>query len=214
MTRDYLTPDFASSVLLTIDMQRDFLDGSPFEIPGTMDVLPNVVHAVSAYRKASLPIVHVVRLYEPGSRDVDPPRRAAVEDGLQMVAPASLGSQLAPGLLETHVELDSGALLGGQLQAVGRAEWIMYKPRWGAFYRTQLGEFLEARGISTVVIAGCNLPNCPRATLVEASERDFRTVLLEDAVSQSSDERLSDLAQIGVSLTQAAAVATRVLMLA
>jgi nicotinamidase-related amidase len=49
-----------------------------------------------------------------------------------------------------------------------------------------------------VVVAGCNLPNCPRATLFEASMRDLRTVLVTDAVSRTSDERIADLAAIGV----------------
>lgn len=211
MTADYLAPDFATSVLLTIDMQRDFLDGSPFEIPGTTGVLPSLRRAVRAYRCVGLPIVHVVRLYEPGGDDVDLPRRATVEVGLRLVAPHSDGSQLAAGLLEPHVDLDPASLLVGTMQSVGPEEWIMYKPRWGAFYRTALTEFLKGRGVSTVVVAGCNLPNCPRATLFEASERDFRTVLIEDAVSQVSNERLADLANLGVTLIGTATLATQVL---
>lgn len=52
--------------------------------------------------------------------------------------------------------------------------------------------------MTTVVVAGCNLPNCPRATLFDASERDFRTVLVTDAVSGVTVERLADLERIGV----------------
>ena len=53
----------------------------------------------------------------------------------------------------------------------------MDKPRWGAFYETPPHALLRELGVDTVIVAGCNLPNCPRATLVEASERDYRTVL-------------------------------------
>lgn len=74
----------------------------------------------------------------------------------------------------------------------------MFKPRWSAFHRTQLEQWLRGEGCDTVLVAGCNLPNCPRATLFDASERDFRTALATDAVSQISDERLADLARIGV----------------
>ncbi|WP_229123695.1 isochorismatase family protein [Enemella evansiae] len=56
--------------------------------------------------------------------------------------------------------------------------------------------------LDTIVVAGCNLPNCPRATLFDATERDFRSVLVVDAVSQLSDERLTDLEAIGVRLLQ------------
>jgi len=54
-----------------------------------------------------------------------------------------------------------------------------------------------------VVVAGCNLPNCPRATLFDASERDLRAVLVTDTVSQSTPERLADFRLIGVNLLTA-----------
>jgi nicotinamidase-related amidase len=76
----------------------------------------------------------------------------------------------------------------------------LFKPRWSAFHRTPLEAWLRARDVTTVVVAGCNLPNCPRASLFDASERDFRTVLVKDAVSQATDERLEDLSRIGVNL--------------
>ena len=49
-----------------------------------------------------------------------------------------------------------------------------------------------------MLVAGCNLPNCPRATLFDATERDFRAGVVTDAVSQVAPDRLADLAQIGV----------------
>ena len=48
-----------------------------------------------------------------------------------------------------------------------------------------------------------NLPNCPRATLFDASERDLRAVLVTDTVSQSTPERLADFRLIGVNLLTA-----------
>src|SRR5206468_2077851 len=40
VTDPYIAPDFASSALVTIDTQRDTLDGQPFEVAGTSDALP------------------------------------------------------------------------------------------------------------------------------------------------------------------------------
>ena len=37
-----------------------------------------------------------------------------------------------------------------------------------------------------------------RNLAIDTSNRDFRTVLVEDAVSMTSDERLADLDRIGV----------------
>ena len=68
-----------------------------------------------------------------------------------------------------------------------------------------MSRFVHTQGcFLTVVVAGCNLPNCPRATLFEASEPEFRTVLAKDAVSQPSTERFQDLSRIGVQLVTTA----------
>jgi hypothetical protein len=41
------------------------------------------------------------------------------------------------------IRLDSSLLLSGHLQQIGTMEWIMYKPRWGAFYNTLLEKHLH-----------------------------------------------------------------------
>jgi nicotinamidase-related amidase len=163
-------------------------------------VLPRLRDLATAFRAAARPVVHIVRLYEPGGSDVDLLRRATVEAGARVVAPHSDGSQIPADLLPSEVSLEPDQLLAGRPQAIGAHEVIFFKPRWSAFYRTELEGWLKAQGVDTVVVAGCNLPNCPRATLFDASERDFRTVLAKDAVSQTTDERLSDLARIGVNV--------------
>ncbi len=203
---DHLAPRWASSCLIVIDMQADFAEGGATPVPGTAAVAGTVGELAAAYRDRGLPIVHIVRLYPPGSSDVDSPRRALVEGGAAIVAPGTPGAALIPGIAAGPVELDAPALLAGEPQLVGEGEIVLFKPRWGAFHRTALQAWLRERGVDTVVVAGCNLPNCPRATLFEASERDFRTVLVTDAVSRTSPERLADLAGIGVTLLPAAAV--------
>ena len=84
------------------------------------------------------------------------------------------------------------------LQQIGTAEHVIYKPRWGAFYRTSLERHLRESGVDTVVFAGCNFPNCPRTSIYEASERDFRIVLVSDAVSGLYDRGVDECRAIGV----------------
>ncbi len=76
----------------------------------------------------------------------------------------------------------------------------MYKPRWGAFYQTPLGEHLNDLCTNTLVMCGCNFPNCPRVRIYEASERDFRVVLVTDATSGVYERGLRELGNIGVNL--------------
>jgi len=82
----------------------------------------------------------------------------------------------------------------------------MYKPRWGAFFATPLDEHLGALGVDTVVVCGCNYPNCPRASVYEASERDYRVVLVDGAVSGLDDLGRVEMVGIGVRVLAAAAV--------
>jgi nicotinamidase-related amidase len=63
-----------------------------------------------------------------------------------------------------------------------------------------LEEHLRKMGIDTVVICGCNFPNCPRTTMYEASERDFKIVFIKDATSLVYDKGLKELENIGVSI--------------
>jgi nicotinamidase-related amidase len=201
----YTAPDFASAALITIDTQRDVLDGGPLEVPGTSAVLERMSVLVDAFRDADRPIVHVVRLYEPDGSNVDLCRRGAVEHGKRILVPGGPGAQLAAELLpEADLTLDTELLLAGGLQILGRREVAMYKPRWGAFYRTPLEDHLRELGVSTLGFCGCNFPNCPRTSIYEASERDFRVVVAGDAISGLYERGERELTNIGVHLTSTA----------
>lgn len=204
----YTRPDWGRSALLTIDVQRDFtLAGAVFCIPGTMEAIPAMRRVLEAYRAADLPIIHIVRLYLPDGSNVDLCRRALVEGGTAMAVPGSDGSQLVVELLPSpELKLDPEQLLAGEVQQIGPKEWILYKPRFGAFYQTRLESHLRDRGTTTVVVAGCNYPNCPRTTIYEATERDFRVVMVSDAVSGTYERGIQELINIGVNVTSSADV--------
>jgi nicotinamidase-related amidase len=199
---DYTTADYNRAALLTIDVQRDCtLPGAPFEIPGTIDMLPKMQSLVQAFRAAQKPIIHVVRLYLPDGSNADACRRRPIELGIRILVPESDGAELMEELKPVPgIRLDSANLLKGELQHIGPKEWIIYKPRWGAFFRTHLEAHLHDLDINTIVLCGCNFPNCPRTTVYEASERDFKIVFVTDAVSQTYKRGLLELKNIGVNL--------------
>lgn len=208
----YTAPDFAAAALITIDTQRDVLDGGPFEIPGTSAALGAMRLLAQAFRGVGRPIVHIVRLYEPDGANVDLCRRQAVQHGMSALAPGAPGSQLAAELLpEPGLTLDAGVLLAGGAQRLGPGEAAIYKPRWGAFYDTPLEDHLRERHINTLVFCGCNFPNCPRTSIYEASERDFRIVLARDALSGLYERGEHELEGIGVHLMSASEIAEALL---
>jgi nicotinamidase-related amidase len=200
MTDGYILPDRTHCALLTIDVQRDTtIKNAPLEIKGTLDVVPFLERLAQAFRDHHMPIIHAVRLYRTDGSNVDLCRRLLVENGKQLLVPGSEGSELVSELKpESVITLDSNLLLAGGLQQIGRQEWIMYKPRWGAFYETLLEKHLRSIDVNTIIVCGCNFPNCPRTTIYEASERDFKIVMVKDATSEVYDIGLKELENIGV----------------
>jgi nicotinamidase-related amidase len=187
--------------LVTIDTQADTLDGQPLEVAGTSAVVPNIGRLGQAFRGAGRPIVHVVRLYRADGSNAEPIRRQLVRGATPVLRPATPGRLLAPGLLAAGSgDLDDDLLLAGGIQSLGENEVAIYKPRWGAFFGTPLEAHLRDLHVDTLVFAGCNFPNCPRTSVYEASERDFRIALVDDAVSGLYDRGRDEMRAIGVSL--------------
>ncbi|MES9977817.1 MAG: isochorismatase family cysteine hydrolase [Candidatus Thiodiazotropha sp. 6PLUC5] len=199
---NYTEPHFTKSALITIDVQNDFtLTGAPAEIAGTQEVIPNMTNLLEIYRNKRLPIVHVLRLYSADGSNVDLCRRKTIEEGVTIVIPGSDGAELVNELKpDASIRLDADELMAGKLQQIGNHEYMLYKSRWGAFYKTPLEAFLSEHEIDTLVFSGCNYPNCPRTSLFEASERDFRVVVVSDAMSQLYSKDKDELKNIHVSL--------------
>ena len=205
MVDKFTSADWQNSALVTIDTQNDFtLTNSPFAITGTFDIVPKMRQVLHAFRLAGKPIIHAIRIYNPDGSNVDLCRRRAIAElGQELVIAGTQGAELVDELKpssSSKIQLDTELLLEGRLQELAMKEWIMYKPRWGAFYATPLENHLHKLNASTVVICGCNFPNCPRTTVYEASERDFRVVLINDATSNIYERGLHELDKIGVDL--------------
>jgi len=203
-SRDYTQPDFATAALVIIDTQAGTLDGQPLEIPGTSTALPAMRSLTAAFRESSHPIVYIVRIYRPDGRNVDLCRRSAVECGAEILLEDSSDCQIAPGLLPKKAPLDCALLLSGGIQVVSENEVVIYKPRWGAFYKTPLEDHLKGLGITTLVFGGSNFPNCPRTSIYQASERDFRIIVAKDALSGLYLQGVAELENIGVRFLSAA----------
>lgn len=207
----HIEPHFSTAALITIDTQADLLDGQPLEVPGTSAVVPRISDLCQAFRDAGRPIVHVVRLYRADGSNVEPFRRRLVSGPTPVLRPGTPGRLLAPGLApEGSPELDDELLLSGGLQHLGPGEVVLYKSRWGAFFRTALDEHLRESGVDTTAFAGCNYPNCPRTSIYEASERDYRVVLVEGAVSGFYDRARSEMSGMGAQVLTTDEVITAV----
>ena len=118
---------------------------------------------------------------------------------IRLVLAESDGSQIAEPLLPSlDIQLEADRLLAGHIQQLGPQESVIYKPRWGAFFQTPLELHLRGLGVTTLIFTGCNFPNCPRASIYEASERDFRLVAIRDGISGLDAQGEAQLEKIGV----------------
>jgi nicotinamidase-related amidase len=206
----YTNPHWETAALITIDVHCCTLDGGELEARGTSTALPRMVELAESFRDADRPIVHVVRLYLPDGSNVDPSRRLAVEQGARFLTPSDPGTALPPELTDGPVELDSERLLAGEIQRIGPREVAIYKPRWGAFFQTPLEDHLSTLAVDTLVFCGANFPNCPRTSIYEASERDFRVVAASDGISGIYERGERELAGIGTTLLTTAEISAAV----
>jgi nicotinamidase-related amidase len=151
------------------------------------------------FRQHGKPIIHIVRIYKRDGSNVDLCRRQAVLQGSEILIENTPGCELAPELFpDQNITLDYQRLLSGDIQSVSTNEVIIYKSRWGAFYQTPLNAHLKSLGVATLIFTGCNYPNCPRTSIYEASERDYKIVLVEDALSGLYPQGREEMNNIGI----------------
>lgn len=70
-------------------------------------------------------------------------RRAMIESGVPIVRPGTTGADLVDAIQPSHAAHLKSEELQGTIQLIAEREWVMYKPRWGAFYRNHLHSFLK-----------------------------------------------------------------------
>src|SRR3546814_19519772 len=107
------------------------------------------------------------------------------------------------------VRLDPEVLFGGDFQEIGRNENVHYRPRWGAFHNTPLEAKLREQEITTLVICGFSFSTGGRAPVYEASARDFRIVLVADALCHAPDQAVQEPGPMGVLRSEARRVGNK-----
>jgi len=198
MTNNNLAQE--KSALLIIDMQYDFANakGQAY-VDGTEEIIPHLTSLISIFRKYGKPVFHIIRLYQPDGSNAELCRSALISSGKQIVAPHSPGAEIIGELLpEMANPLCHDELLIGKVVQCGDNDYVLYKPRWGAFYKTPLHDVLQSKEIDTLFVAGCNFPNCPRTTMYEASERDYKIAMMPSAISGIYDRGLQEMRNIGI----------------
>ncbi|MFD1599135.1 cysteine hydrolase family protein [Halobellus rarus] len=162
--------DPARTAVVVVDMQNGFChpDGS-LHAPASEAVIDDVTDLVEEARAAGASVVY--------TRDVHPPEQ--FEDAHYYDEFDRWGEHVVEGSWEAELveELD-----------VREADHVVEKHTYDAFYETELDGWLSARGVDDLLVCGTLANVCVLHTAGSAGLRDYRPVLVEDAVGAIEEE--------------------------
>src|SRR6516162_5242983 len=151
--------------LIDVDLQNCFVDGYPFSAPDGPAVLDRINRLAAVCRAAGILVIHTSHVLRP--------------DGSNIGVLGELAPPVRAGIINKGAQ---SAALHERL-VVDPRDILLDKPRFGAFYGTDLELILRARGIDTVIIAGIATNVCCETTAREAAVRDFRVLFLSDGTT-------------------------------
>jgi nicotinamidase-related amidase len=170
--------DPATTALIVIDMQRDFIEPGGFgaslgnDVSLLQAIVPMTAALIAGFRAAGVPVIHTRECHLPDLSDCPPSKLARGKPSMRIGDPGAMGRILIKG--------EPGAGIVEALLPVD-GEIVIDKPGKGAFYATSLGADLARLGTKTLVFAGVTTEVCVQTTMREANDRGFDCILAEDA---------------------------------
>ncbi len=153
-----------ATALIVVDMQNGFChpDGS-LHAPASAAAIEPVRAMIEAARDAGARVIY--------TRDVHPPEQ--FEDNQYYDEFDRWGEHVLEGSWEAEID--------GEL-APHEGDHVVEKHTYDAFYGTELEGWLRAHGIDDLLICGTLANVCVFHTAGSAGLRDFRPVVIEDAL--------------------------------
>jgi biuret amidohydrolase len=169
--------DAATTALVIIDMQRDFLEPGGFGAALGNDVgllrsaIAPTERVLRACRAAGMLVVHTREGHRPDLSDLAPAKRVRGR------FPTGIGDLGPMGRILVRGE--PGHDIVPEL-APKPGEPVVDKPGKGAFYATDLEVMLRSRGTARLIVCGVTTEVCVNTTVREANDRGFDCLVLED----------------------------------
>lgn len=167
----------ATTALIIIDMQRDFLEPGGFGAALGNDValLRHCIEPcrklLAAARAAGMLIIHTREGHRGDLLDVHPEKQARCPPGKKIGDKGPMGRILVRGEAG-HDFIPELLPLPGEV--------VIDKPGKGAFYSTDLDLVLRRQSITTLVICGVTTEVCVHSTVREANDRGYRILVPGD----------------------------------
>ncbi|MDG4767837.1 cysteine hydrolase [Solwaraspora sp. WMMD406] len=169
----------ATTALLVIDMQRDFLEPGGFgeslgnDVGELRRTIAPLRRLLATARAAALTIVHTREGHLPDLSDCPPAKLQRGAPSKRIGDPGPYGRILIRGEYG-HDIIDELAPAPG--------EPVIDKPGKGAFYATDLDGLLAERLITSLIVTGVTTEVCVHTTVREANDRGYECLVLADCV--------------------------------
>jgi len=155
------------TAMLVVDMQNDFVqEGAPLEIPSARAMVPRLNRLLDVCRAHKILVIYIHHVIRGG--DIDAGRladhHAAIRNNKALIA-GTPNVEIYEGLKPRPGDL------------------VVGKPRYSAFYGTDLEAILRSKGIDTLIISGTVTNVCCDSTARDAFSRDYKVIFLSDGTA-------------------------------
>ncbi len=172
-------PDFTSSALIVVEMQKDFVnDEGAFGLRGRenpdaridMEFLaspiPRIGRLAEAFRDTGRPVVYVAHVLKPDYSDAAFPYwRTAPGGNRTFIVEGTWGAEIVDELTPRD------------------GEHVVVKKGYDGFSNTPLDTILRNFGVDTCIVTGVTTSTCVSSTVRSGVERNYRMVLVGDATA-------------------------------
>jgi len=187
----------ATTALLVIDMQRDFLDPRGYAARAGLDIarlrstVAPVQALLTAARGSGMRVLFTREGHRPDVSDCPATKRAR-----SRAAGAEIGSAGPLGRLLVRGEYGHDLIDECQPAA---GDVVIDKPGYSAFHQTDLDQILRANGMTTLIVCGVTTEVCVHTTVRAATDLGYHCITVADACA-ASEAHLQQpaLAMLGV----------------
>jgi nicotinamidase-related amidase len=163
-------PDLSHAAVLSMDMQNTIVS---IYIKDQPEFLPRAAAVLQRARDRKIPVIHVQVGFRPGLPEVDTrnQRFGAIKNSPQWQAVF----QGPAGAIHSDVAPEGNDI-------------VVTKRRVSAFHGTDLEMLLRANRIETLILFGIATSGVVLSTLLEASDADYRLIVVKDCCADQDVE--------------------------
>ena len=164
--------DWTRAVLMVVDMQNDFihpkglLAKEGFQVDGLDILSDNVSRLMNGCRQQGIPIIAT--------------RHSIEEDASGQAVGGGLWVEMRPFLKTKGFR--KGTWGAEIIQGLPTPDFFVDKPRFSAFYQTNLAGLLRGLGCEVIIFSGVATNVCVESTIRDAFFSDFRIVSIDNCM--------------------------------